>query len=168
MSKISLSVFKRIICAVCVMSILSAALLTGCGAPATVTVPDVVGMTQADAEQAITDLGLTMTVARSRFSNNNPEGSIDAMVTEANTEAEPGSEVKVVLSQGEGVQVPGMWVLTGAEAANLLTKVGLNPIIVEEYSDDVEAGNIITYTDSGQTLPVGSDVTLTVSKGPEA
>lgn len=148
--------------------IASVAMLAGCGGSKTVTVPDVVGKAEADAEKEITDLGLVMTVKYSRFSDNNPEGAVDKMLTTAGEELEPGAEVKVVTSQGKGVMVPNMGPLTGKEAANLCTKVGLNPVIVEEYNDDVPEGNVIGYTDGGQTLPVGSDVTITVSKGPEA
>lgn len=146
----------------------SVGMLAGCSNTSTAVVPDVLGMPQEDAEQTLADAGFTMAVTRSRFSDRNPEGCVDSMVTKANQELEKGSEVKVITSQGRGVQVPNMWVLTGAEAANLLTKVGLTPVIVEEYSDDVEVGNVISYTDSGQTLSPGSEVTLTVSKGPEA
>ena len=150
-----------ILAAVCAVS----AVITGCTKE--VTVPDVIGMTSEEAETALTADGLTMTVQRERYSKKNPEGSVDGMVTKAGETVESGSEVKVILSLGEGREVPNLWALTGKEAENLVAKVGLNPIIVEEYSDEVEEGNIISYTDSGQTLPKGADVTITVSKGPE-
>ncbi|MBR1533093.1 MAG: PASTA domain-containing protein [Ruminococcus sp.] len=160
--------FKSILSTVLILTfIASVALLAGCGGTAKVTVPDVVGMTYDEATQVIVDAGLQMDVQRERYSDNTPEGSIDAMITKAGTELDKESVVKVVGSLGEGVVVPNLGVLTGKEAENLVNKVGLNPVIVEEYSDDVEEGNVISYTDGGQTIPVGSDVTITVSKGPE-
>lgn len=147
--------------------LLITALLCSCGGKKAAAVPDVVGMTESEAEKAITDAGFTMTVKYSRFSDNNPEGTVDKMLTAPGEELEAGAEVKVVTSQGKGVLVPNMGVLTGNEAANLCAKVGLSPIVVEEFSDEVEQGNVISYTDGGQTLPVGSEVTITVSKGPE-
>lgn len=145
---------------------LSALALTACGS-SEVTVPDVTGMTKQEAENAITEAGLTMTVSRERFSKETPEGSIDKMDTKAGETLKKGDEVKVVVSKGKGVMVPSLGVLTGAEAENLLVVLGLKCTIVEEYSNDVPAGNVISYTDSGSTLPVGSMVTVTVSKGPQ-
>lgn len=161
--------FTSIISTALILTLIaSVALLAGCGGTKSVTVPDVVGMTADEAEQAITDAGLTMEIQRERYSDKTPEGSIDAMITKAGESVEAGSVVKVVSSLGEGIAVPNIGILTGREAENLVAKVGLNPIIVEEYSDDVEEGNVISYTDGGQIIPAGSDVTITVSKGPEA
>ena len=172
-------VMKTILSVCLVLTLVaSVALLAGCGnsgsaekaadTAAKVTVPDVVGMSQADAEKAITDAGLTMVVRYSRFSNTTEEGAIDKMLTAAGEEVEKGAEVTVVTSQGKGVVVPNMGPLTGREAQNLCSKVGLTPVMVEEFSDDVPEGNVIGYTDGGQTLPVGSEVTITVSKGPQS
>lgn len=161
------AIIKRTVCAMLLIAFtLSMGLLAGCGSSA-VTVPDVVGKTTADAEAALTEAGLTMNIQRERFSDKTPKGSIDKMITEAGTTVDKGSEVRVIASLGEGSQVPNVSVLTGREAENLIKAVGLNPVIVEEYSDEVEEGNIISYTDAGQTLAVGSDVTVTVSKGPK-
>lgn len=163
----SFRVLKSVICLVLAfICIASVAFLAGCGSNK-VTVPDLVGMTKEEAESTVSDLGLTLNVQRERYSKKNPEGSIDAMITKAGDTVDAGGEVRVVGSLGEGIEVPNISVLTGKEGANLVSKVGLNPIVVEEYSDEVEEGNIISYTDGGQTIPKGADVTITVSKGPE-
>ena len=141
--------------------------LCGCGSK-TVVVPDVVSMTKEEAEKTIADAGLVMKVTRDRYSDNNPEGTVDKMKTPAGEELQKGEEVKVILSRGKGVMVPDVWALTGKEAENLLTVLGFNCKVVEEYSDEVEEGRIISYTDQGMTLPEGSDVTLTVSLGKES
>lgn len=159
---------KSVICLVlAVMCVASVALLAGC-AGGKVTVPDLVGLTIEEAEAKVTDLGLTLNVQRERYSKKNPEGCVDAMITKVDDTVDAGSEIRVVGSLGEGIEVPNISVLTGKEGANLVSKVGLNPIVVEEYSDEVEEGNIISYTDGGQTIPKGADVTITVSKGPES
>ena len=150
---------------IAVIFIASAAALAGCSA--SVTVPDVTGMTLEEAENAITGLELTMNVQRERYSKKNPEGTVDSMITKAGETVDKSSEVRVIKSLGEGREVPNLSVLTGKEAENLVRKVGLNPILVEEYSDTVEPGNVISYTDAGQTIPKGADVTITVSKYPE-
>lgn len=157
---------KTIVSVLIVVTVLaSVAVLAGCSKQ--IAVPDLTGMTKEDAETKLTDLGLTMNVQRERFSKKNPAGTIDGMITEVGTNVEEGSEVKVIVSLGEGREVPSLSVLTGKEAENLVRKVGLNPIIVEEFSDEIEAGNVIEYTDAGQTIPKGADVTITVSKGPK-
>ena len=151
-----------------VLCLISVAVLAGCSQSAKeVTVPDLTGMTKEEAETAVTDLGLTLTVQRERYSDKTPAGSIDGMITKAGETVEAGSEVKVVGSLGEGRTVPSMGGLTEKEATNLLNKVDLNPVIVEEYSNDVEEGYVISYTDGGEIIAKGSDVTLTISKGPE-
>lgn len=157
---------KMSLCALlAVLLLLSVALLAGCSKAA--TVPDVTGMSLADAEKAVQDQGLTLTVNRERYSKTTPKGDVDQMLTPAGEELEKGGEVKVITSLGRGVTVPNVWLLTDREAANLIAKVGLNPVIKEEYSDDVEKGNIIDCTDSGCVIDEGSDVILTVSLGPE-
>ena len=157
---------KKIVSALVIVTVLaSVAVLAGCAKQA--TVPDLVGMTKEEAEAAVSKLELTLVVQRERYSKKNPAGTIDAMITKAGDTVKAGTEVKVVGSLGEGREVPNLSVLTGKEAENLVKKVGLNPIIVEEFSDEVEAGNVISYTDGGQTIPKGADVTITVSKGPK-
>ncbi len=153
--------------AVLLSAFLIIAVLSGCAA-SEITVPDVTGLSIEEAEKTINDAGLTMVVSRERFSNKTPEGYVDKMDTAAETVLKAGEEVKVVKSKGKGIQVPDMGVLTGAEAENLLTVLGLHCIVEEEYSDTVEKGNIISYTDGGATLPEGSDVTIVVSVGKQA
>ncbi|MBQ3285363.1 MAG: PASTA domain-containing protein [Ruminococcus sp.] len=159
---------KSIVClALVLMCIASVALLGGCGS-SKITVPDLVGLTKEEAEAKVAELGAVLNVQRERYSKKNPAGSIDAMITKVGDTVEKDGEIRVVGSLGEGVEVPNISVLTGKEGANLVSKVGLNPIVVEEFSDEVEEGNIISYTDGGQTIPKGADVTITVSKGPES
>jgi serine/threonine-protein kinase len=158
--------FKKLVSALMIITVLaSVAVLAGCAKE--ITVPDLTGQTKEEAEAALSDLGLTMLVQRERFSKKNPAGTIDGMITKVGESVKEGAEVKVIGSLGEGREVPNLSVLTGKEAENLVRKVGLNPIVVEEFSDEVEAGNVISYTDGGQTIPKGADVTITVSKGPE-
>ena len=158
---------KKSVCMILLLAVvLSTVALAGCGAKEA-AVPDVVGMTKADAEKALTDAGFTMTVQRERFSPRNPAGSVDKMITEAGTKAAAGTEVKVILSLGEGIPLPNLSVLSGKEAETYLKALDLKPIIEEEYSDEVEEGNVISYTDAGNTVPVGSEVTVKVSKGPK-
>ncbi|MBQ3265742.1 MAG: PASTA domain-containing protein [Ruminococcus sp.] len=157
------SVLSLVLAALCIFSVLA---LAGCSKE--VTVPDVVGLTQEEAEATITDAGLVMKVLRERYSKTNPKGTVDKMKTEAGEVLESGSEVEVILSQGIGTMVPNVAGMPLSEGQNMVKVMGLNPIIVEEFSDDVEEGVIIGNENPNTQVERGSDCTITVSKGPES
>ena len=90
------SLLKIIVSAVLMLTIIaSVAALAGCGNQK-ITIPDVVGMTKADAEKAITDAGLTMEVQRENYSDKVAEGSIISMITKAGESIDKGGVVKGV------------------------------------------------------------------------
>ena len=161
-TKLLKTAFCLILAALCVISVLA---LAGCAKE--VTVPDVVGKTQEEAESAIADVGLTMKVQRERYSKTNEKGTVDKMITEAGEVLESGSEVRVILSLGIGTTVPNVAGMPLSEGQNMVVVMGLNPIIVEEFSDDVEAGVIISNDNPNTQVEKGTDVTVIVSKGPE-
>ncbi|HEY8018474.1 MAG TPA: PASTA domain-containing protein, partial [Actinomycetota bacterium] len=53
------------------------------------------------------------------------------------------------------------------EATKRLEAQKFQVSIVEEFSNDVEEGRVISQSPSGAEAPSGSTITLTVSKGPE-
>ena len=72
-------------------------------------------------------------------------------------------------TQDETVKVPGRLAgKTQADATAALLAAGLEPVIVSQPSDKVAAGRVIAVEPSGGTkVPVGTQVTLVVSTGPE-
>ncbi len=67
------------------------------------------------------------------------------------------------------VKVPGRLAgKTQADATAALLAVGLEPVIVSQSSEKVAAGRVISVEPSGGTkVPVGTQVTIVVSTGPE-
>ncbi len=102
-----------------------------------------------------------------------PAGEV-LFVENAGQEVDVNSEVEVQVSNGSGAEeetttVP--WGLTNQEqgyAEDQLKAAELNPVIVEEPSDSVAEGSVISVDPGeGEEVPVGSDVTLVISTGPE-
>ena len=73
-------------------------LLTGCP-PTTVVVPDLSGLTQAEADEALTDLGLEIGTVSESTSTTVSIGDVISQSPEASTQVEPGSSV--VYRQGK-------------------------------------------------------------------
>ncbi len=67
-----------------------------------VTVPDVVGMTQADAESAITSAGLTAGTVATEYSDTVGPGLVISQSPVAGSQADAGSAVNLVVSLGPG------------------------------------------------------------------
>ncbi|HUW20871.1 MAG TPA: PASTA domain-containing protein, partial [Sedimentisphaerales bacterium] len=65
-----------------------------------VAVPDVVGMSEADAAAAITDAGLTVGATEYECSDTVPGGSVISQNPPAGTEVDPGSALNLVVSTG--------------------------------------------------------------------
>ena len=73
---------------------------SGCVPPPLVTVPDLVGLTQSAAEAVIVAAGLSVGTVTTQNSNTVPAGSVISHTPAAGTEAIPGTEVDLVVSEG--------------------------------------------------------------------
>ena len=110
--------------------------------PPTVQVPDVTGMTEADARTALGTVGLTSTVAQANDPKV-PQGQVISSDPAAGTDVDQGSAVTITVSLGPGtVAVPDVVGLAEADATALLTSLGLNPSSVQAPSDTVPAGSV--------------------------
>ncbi len=137
---------------------------------ANISVPNVVGMTQKQAETAIKNQGLKVNVSSQDYSDTVPAGSVISQDPAAGSMLKRDDTVNIVVSKGSSkVAVPGG--LTGQTASFVeakLREAGLNPQRQPDvYSDSVEAGNVISVDPaSGTQVDQGSTVKYTVSKGP--
>ena len=75
-------------------------ILSGCIAPP-VTVPNVVDMTQAAAQAALTSAGLTLGTVTEEYSASIPDGNVVSQTPAAGASAARGTAVALALSQGE-------------------------------------------------------------------
>lgn len=135
--------------------------------PPTVQVPDVSGMTEADARTALGAVGLTSTVAQANDPNV-PQGQVISSDPAAGTDVDQGSAVTITVSLGPGtVSVPNVIGLTKSDATALLTSLGLTASSVQAPSDTVPAGSVVSVSPGvGTAVAPGSTVQLTVSSGP--
>src|SRR5829696_3081536 len=136
-----------------------------------VNVPDVSGMTQAEAERALGERGLEVGPKTPAFDENVPKENV--IFYKVDDEARPttardGSEVELVISQGpEPRPVPGVRGLSYENAVARLVKTSFKVATRRQFSD-VPAGQAIgTAPGPGAKVERGGTVTLIVSDGPQ-
>jgi eukaryotic-like serine/threonine-protein kinase len=137
-----------------------------------ISVPDVVGDTRQEAEQKITDAGLTVgdiTRVQPTDATQQP-GIVTEQDPGANEEVERETPVNLtIVAQAQTVTIPDLEGSTVAEAQAALLDLGLVPDgPQEEPSDSVDQG-LVTRTDpaAGQDVEPESPVTIFTSSGPE-
>jgi len=133
-----------------------------------VTAPTLVGMTPAAANAALEPDGLVLSVTGEDFSTSVPEGSILSTDPSAGTQMRRGDTIAATTSAGpQLVDVPKVIGKRQKKAETNLRALGFVSTATEEFSDSVTAGRVISVTPKqGNTVPVGTEVSLVVSKGP--
>ncbi len=95
--------------------------------PQQVTVPDVVGLPQADARTALTDQGLKVATTQKTSASAQP-GDVLSQSPAAGAQASPGATVTLVIAQAPPqVAVPDLTGKTAAQAVDALSKAGFQP-----------------------------------------
>jgi serine/threonine-protein kinase len=136
---------------------------------ALVTVPDLRGMTQAEAEQTLTAAKLTFTLQSLENPDNDP-GTVLGQDPAAGTEVAEQTSVKIVVSKGPGEEiVPDVAGQSLSSAQAELQALGFRIGGPEEQpSATVPAGQVIgTDPAAGTSLEKGDRVTVIVSSGAE-
>jgi beta-lactam-binding protein with PASTA domain len=135
----------------------------------TLTVPDVVGMTQTDAQNTIVSTGGLNVGISTAFSDTVAAGYVISQYPIAGTSASFGSLVNITVSLGSGISVPDVVGMTQTDAQTVITAAGLNiSNISTVFSDTVAAGCVVSQDPMAGTLVVsGSLINLIVSLGPE-
>lgn len=132
-----------------------------------VSVPNLIGKSEADAQSALSSAGLTGSVSTSH-SDSIAEGLVISQGTEAGKKVTAGTSVSFVVSLGkEKVSVPYLIGLSKEDAQNALYDVGLDVgSVSEEYSETVEAGLVISQvTSAGIEVEKGTAVSFVISLG---
>ena len=136
---------------------------------ATVTVPNVVNLTQASASAALTAAGLTTGAIANANSATIAAGSVISQSPASGASVATGSAVALTVSLGPAlVIVPDVTNQTQANAAAALAAAGLTTgAIGTANSSIVPAGSVIGQNPAaGTSAAPGSAVALTVSLGP--
>ncbi|CAL9489981.1 Serine_threonine-protein kinase PK-1 [Nocardiopsis dassonvillei] len=134
--------------------------------PRLVAVPDVVGGSENEARNSLREAGFTRIEVVQEHSAEEMPGTV--LATEPAAGEEGDREADVVIRVSEGTLVPALDGMTGEEATEALTRIGLTPVVVEEHHETVEEGNVSGQSpEPGSILPEEGEVTVTVSTGPE-
>ena len=137
-------------------------MLAGTG---TLSVPNVVGLTQAAATTAITSAGLVVGTTSNASSSTVPIGSVISESPAAGTPVNGGSSVNLVISSG--VSVPNVVSQTQAAATTAITTAGLMVgTTTNASSKTVPIGSVISESPAaGTQVSAGSSVNLVISSG---
>ncbi|HQL94429.1 MAG TPA: PASTA domain-containing protein, partial [Candidatus Hydrogenedentes bacterium] len=139
--------------------------------PPPAPVPDVVGLQQAAAETAITGASLSVGTVTGSWSATVPVGEVMSQSPPAVVAwVLPGTRVDMEVSMGpEPVMVPIAVGRQRSVVETVLTGAGLAVgTVTESYSATVPVGYVMSQNPAaGASVPAGSAVALTVSKGPE-
>lgn len=138
---------------------------------AKVTVPNILGMTEAKATETLNKSDLGLRVVKTIPSDKYEKGEIAEQLTEANEKVAKNTEIQVYVSSGKEVKevtVPDVTNSSEADAQKALEDLNLIVENEAKYDDTVEAGKVIS-TDpvAGQILQEGDKITIYVSKGKE-
>jgi hypothetical protein len=137
--------------------------------PKMVTVPNVVGMSQADAQSSIIVFNLTVGTITMVNSATVPMGHVISQDPIAGTSLAEGSAVNLVISLGPVmVNVPNVVGLAQAAAESAITAINLAVgIITTANSNTIPVGNVISQNPAGgASVAEGTSIDLVISLGP--
>jgi serine/threonine-protein kinase len=139
----------------------------------TVAVPHVVGLTNAEARQQLSEKQLAIRYRPTIYSTTVKAGSVLSQQPASGT-LKQGSTVTLTLSRGlPPVTIPSLTNATCASATQTLAAVHFKtscPPGLEAYSPTVPSGQLLEYSwgnlKNPTTAPYGSTIVLSISKGP--
>jgi serine/threonine-protein kinase len=135
--------------------------------PPPVDLPAVVGKPLARAKDLLRSAGLVPVVTKSVFDYDVAAGSVLSQ-DPSTPQAPKGSQIQLVVSKGPPpANLPNVIGKMQDEATRRLEAQDFGVSVIEEFSNDIEEGRVISQSPSGAEAPYGSTITLTVSKGPE-
>ncbi|TLM80653.1 MAG: PASTA domain-containing protein [Actinobacteria bacterium] len=133
----------------------------------TVTVPQLLGMSEADALKALSDAGLVPQAMPGKYSPNVPPGQVFEQQPGPGEKVDKGTTVQYTTSMGlETAKVPSVTGMTETEAKAALTKAKFKVTVTKDYSDTVKTGLVISQNpDADIQVATGTTVTIVVSQG---
>jgi serine/threonine-protein kinase len=132
-------------------------------------VPQLVGKTQADAEQQLIGSRLSVGAVSQGFSETIPSGQVVSTAPAADTSVKRAAPVDLVISKGrQPIQLADWTGQPVDRATAALTQANLKVDATKaDFSATVPKGSVISQTPATGTLFQGDTVTLVVSKGPQ-
>lgn len=135
-----------------------------------ISVPSLVGMSQSEAKEALSKIGLSSEVVEEVFSEDIAQGKVISSSPGGGGRISPDGTVGLVLSKGqERIEIPVITNLTPDVATQKISALGLTIGDINEVFDmKVESGFVIgTDPKSGEKVKRNSVVNIVVSKGIE-
>ena len=134
-----------------------------------VEVPSIIGLTESEAKELLNEKGLGYAQNGTIASDTVEEGKIAQQSVEAGEKVEKNTRILGVLSSGSAsFEVNNVVGKTLEEAKKILEDAGLSVKTTEEFSSDVEKGNVISMSPKASTpVAKGDTITLVISKGSE-
>ena len=138
------------------------------------TVPDVTGMTQADAQAALTAEDLLLGTVTTEPSTSVSAGLVISQDPPADTKVATGTAVNIVVSSGSPtptaspsaalIEVPNVYSMDAATATSTLEAQGF-VVVIKEKGSSQPAGTVIKMSpDAGSMAAEGSTVVVTIAK----
>ncbi|GAA1912114.1 Stk1 family PASTA domain-containing Ser/Thr kinase [Nocardioides lentus] len=142
--------------------------LTVSRGPERYDVPRVRGGSEDRAQDAVLAANLEVGERVERYDDDVEAGTVLGTTPRAGTSLPPGEEVSIIVSLGpQPVDVDDLVGTDAEDAEDRYTDAGLEVDVTEEYSDDVDAGDVVSQSPGpGELLP-GETLSLVVSLGPE-
>jgi serine/threonine-protein kinase len=136
---------------------------------APVKVPNVTGITEQEATDALTGAGFNVPAPIQQASDTVPSGRVIAQDPKAGTQAPKGANVILTVSTGKPqIDIPNEAGKDATDAAAELGGLGFQVKTAKQPSASVPDGKVIgTDPPGGSKAPKGSIVTLQVSSGPQ-
>jgi len=143
--------------------------LTVSQGPERYAVPQLIGRTQADAEQRLIASRLSVGAVSQGFSETVPTGQVITTSPPADTSLRRATPVDLVISKGrQPIRIADWTGQPVAQAVAALTQANLKVDSTKrDFSATVPKGSVISQSPATGTLFQGDLVTLDVSKGPE-
>ncbi len=133
--------------------------------PGTTTVPDVTGLTQAQARSQLADAGLTVATVESDDSPDQTKDHVTKTDPKANASVADGTAVTLYVSSGQ-VNLPDLKGMTETDAKNALTALKLIPSISTVESSTVPAGSVVSQDRTPGLVPQGTTISIQIATAP--
>ena len=149
-----------------VAALIARSALGGSGADQ-VQVPDVTGLSVAEASAALKAEGLTLGTQTQQASDTVPEGRVIDQSPESDTQVDQGRAVSVTVSSGvEETGVPSLVGLSLDQASQALRQAGLEVGATTSVASDQTRNTVLKVSPKeGETVPAGSSVDIRYASG---
>ncbi|MEE1801552.1 Stk1 family PASTA domain-containing Ser/Thr kinase [Streptomyces sp. JV176] len=136
--------------------------------PKIVQVPELAGLSLAEARSALKKAGLASGLVKREFDEDVARGAVISSTPEAGADIRPDSGVALLVSKGAPIDMPDVTGESVDDATTELEDAGLTVKIAPDRVDsEQDAGTVARQSAAeGTRLAQGDTVTLTVSKGP--